>query len=181
MSRTWNRGVGVLAIAVASGTGVAGVDAASAAVDRNQAAQPEVADVQPAAVVSPPAITGLGSVKSLRVETARLRKHVARHKVREQTPRELGRAMAASRGWGAAQFACLDSLWTNESDWSIHAQNRSGAYGIPQALPGPKLATAGSNWRNSPRTQITWGLDYIAHRHGTPCSAWAYWRSHHWY
>ena len=181
MNRTWNRGVSVLAIAAASGTGVLGIDAAAAAVDRHQTAQPQVADVQPVAAVGLPVIAGVGNVKSLRVEAARLRKHVARARVREQTPRELGRAMAASRGWGAAQFGCLDALWTNESDWSIHAQNRSGAYGIPQALPGPKMASAGSNWHNSARTQIRWGLDYIEQRHGTPCSAWAYWRAHRWY
>ena len=174
MNRTWNRGVSVLAIAAATGTGVVGINAASASVDRNQVARP-------IAAVVPPAIVGVGDVKSLRVETARLRKHVAKAKVREQTPRELGRTLAASRGWGAAQFACLDSLWTNESDWTTHAQNRSGAYGIPQALPGRKMASTGSNWQTSARTQIRWGLDYIAQRHGSPCSAWGYWRSHHWY
>jgi hypothetical protein len=89
--------------------------------------------------------------------------------------------MAAARGWGATQFSCLDSLWTNESAWEVHAQNKSGAYGIPQALPGPRLATAGADWRTDAATQIRWGLAYIAARHGTPCGAWSYWQVHHWY
>jgi hypothetical protein len=174
MNPSCNRGVSVLVLAVAVGAVALGTDAASASVDRQQVAQPVVA-------AEHPAIVGVGSVKSLRVETARLRKHVAKVKVRPRTPRQLGRTLAAARGWGPAQFTCLDSLWTNESNWSTRAENRSGAYGIPQALPGRKMAVAGSNWRASARIQIRWGLLYIAQRHGTPCSAWAYWRTHHWY
>ena len=95
--------------------------------------------------------------------------------------RSLGRQLAADHGWSAAQFTCLDSLWTNESGWQIHAQNSSGAYGIPQALPGTRMSTAGSNWRNSAETQIRWGLDYIDARYGSPCGAYQHWRSHRWY
>jgi resuscitation-promoting factor RpfB len=95
--------------------------------------------------------------------------------------RSLGRQLAADHGWAAAQFTCLDSLWTNESGWQMHAQNSSGAYGIPQALPGTRMSTAGSDWRNSASTQIRWGLDYIDARYGSPCGAWQYWRANHWY
>ena len=70
---------------------------------------------------------------------------------------------------GRHQFSCLDRLWTRESKWSLTATNpSSGAYGIPQALPGTKMASAGSDWRHNPLTQITWGLSYIRTRYGSP-------------
>lgn len=91
--------------------------------------------------------------------------------------RELGRRMAAGRGWIGRQWACLDQLWQRESGWNHLAVNpRSGAYGIPQALPGDKMRTAGGDWRSDPRTQIAWGLDYIGARYGTPCDAWGFWQ-----
>jgi hypothetical protein len=181
MNRTWNRGVSVLAILAASGTGVLGIDAASASVGPRTGVQAQVVDARTSNAVTPLAIVGGGAVKSVRVESARLSQHAARAKARHRTPRQIGRSMAAKRGWGYRQFGCLDSLWTHESSWSIHAKNRSGAYGIPQALPGRKMASAGSNWKHSAYTQIRWGLSYIAQRHGTPCSALAHWRKHHWY
>ena len=83
--------------------------------------------------------------------------------------------MVADRGWNDAQFGCLVKLWTKESNWRWNADNpTSSAYGIPQALPGSKMASAGADWRTNPVTQITWGLGYIAARYGTPCSAWAH-------
>ena len=69
--------------------------------------------------------------------------------------------MASRYGWGADQFSCLNSLWNRESGWNVHAANSSGAYGIPQALPGSKMATAGADWRDNPATQIAWGLSYV--------------------
>ncbi len=94
----------------------------------------------------------------------------------------VARALAAERGWGDDQFSCLDSLWTKESNWRWNAQNASsGAYGIPQALPGSKMASAGSDWRTNPSTQITWGLGYISGRYGTPCAAWNHSMSVGWY
>lgn len=97
-------------------------------------------------------------------------------------PRSIARQMVADRGWGGDQFSCLDSLWQKESNWNHTAQNpSSGAYGIPQSLPGSKMASAGSDWRTNPATQITWGLNYIAGRYGTPCGAWAHSQSHNWY
>ncbi len=81
--------------------------------------------------------------------------------------------MRSSYGWGDDQFGCLVSLWNKESGWNVYAQNPySGAYGIPQALPGSKMATAGADWATSASTQIRWGLGYIAGRYGTPCGAW---------
>jgi len=97
-------------------------------------------------------------------------------------PKEIARIMAADRGWGDGQFSCLNLLWTRESGWNYRATNASsGAYGIPQALPGSKMGTVASDWRTNPITQITWGLDYIADRYGTPCGAWAHSQSYGWY
>jgi hypothetical protein len=79
------------------------------------------------------------------------------------------------------QFGCLDSIWTRESGWRVTAANASGAYGIPQALPGSKMATAGPDWQTNATTQIKWGLGYIKERYGTPCGAWAFWEGHSWY
>jgi len=84
-----------------------------------------------------------------------------------------------SYGWSPSKyFGCLDNLWTRESGWRYNAENPSGSYGIPQALPGSKMATAGSDWQTNPVTQIKWGLGYIKERYGDPCSAWAYWQGH---
>jgi hypothetical protein len=79
------------------------------------------------------------------------------------------------------QFSCLDSIWTRESGWRFNAANASGAYGIPQALPGSKMATAGADWQTNPATQIKWGLGYIQGQYGTPCGAWSFWQANGWY
>lgn len=96
--------------------------------------------------------------------------------------RDLGAAAAAERGWTGSQWTCLEQLWTRESDWNHLAQNpTSSAYGIPQALPGSKMAGHGADWQTNPATQIAWGLDYIAGRYGTPCEAWAHSEQTGWY
>ncbi|TFD74423.1 lytic transglycosylase domain-containing protein [Cryobacterium fucosi] len=90
--------------------------------------------------------------------------------------------MQARYGWGGDQFGCLVSLWARESGWNVNAYNSSsGATGIPQALPGSKMASAGADWQTNPATQITWGLGYIAGRYGTPCGAWDHSESAGWY
>ncbi len=100
----------------------------------------------------------------------------------QRNPQALARLMVGERGWSASQFVCLKLLWTRESRWNYRASNpSSGAYGIPQALPGAKMASAGSDWRTNPATQIEWGLDYIADRYGSPCSAWAHSERNNWY
>lgn len=85
-------------------------------------------------------------------------------------------ALASSRyGWGSDQFQCLNSLWTKESGWNYRAVNANGgATGIPQALPGSKMASVASDWQTNATTQITWGLQYISASYGTPCAAWAH-------
>ncbi|MBR4414734.1 MAG: G5 domain-containing protein [Aeriscardovia sp.] len=94
------------------------------------------------------------------------------------TPQTIAQQMVAARGWSASQFTCLVELWQKESGWSVTAENPSGAYGIPQALPGSKM---GPGWQSSATVQITWGLGYIAGRYGTPCNAWAHEVSDGWY
>jgi hypothetical protein len=79
------------------------------------------------------------------------------------------------------QFACLDDIWTRESGWRYNAYNASGAYGIPQALPGSKMASSGADWQTNPATQINWGLGYIKSTYGTPCNAWAFWQANGYY
>ncbi|WP_231907679.1 aggregation-promoting factor C-terminal-like domain-containing protein [Oerskovia enterophila] len=103
-------------------------------------------------------------------------------KVDPGSSKAIAKSLAAQRGWGDDQFACLDLLWMKESKWNATAENRSsGAYGIPQALPGSKMASAGADWRTNPATQITWGLGYIEGRYGTPCGAWSHSQAKGWY
>jgi len=97
------------------------------------------------------------------------------------TAQAIALAMLTARGWGSDQYSCLVSLWNRESHWNVYASNASGAYGIPQAVPGSKMASAGPNWQSNPTTQITWGLGYITARYGTPCGAWAHSQSTGWY
>lgn len=97
-------------------------------------------------------------------------------------PRTIARAMLSQFGLGPDQFSCLDSIYTSESGWNVHADNpSSSAYGIPQALPGSKMSSAGPDWENDAATQIRWGLGYIKDRYGTPCSAWGFKQGHGWY
>jgi hypothetical protein len=100
----------------------------------------------------------------------------------QRNPKALARLMVAERGWSTAQFNCLSLLWTRESNWNYRAINpTSGAYGLAQALPGRKMASAGSDWRTNPATQIEWGLGYIADRYRTPCAAWDHSERNNWY
>jgi len=100
----------------------------------------------------------------------------------DEDPRDIARALLSTFGWDDDQFGCLDSLWTRESNWNVHADNpNSTAYGIPQALPGSKMSSAGADWATNPVTQIKWGLGYIEDRYGSPCSAWGHSQSHGFY
>ena len=102
--------------------------------------------------------------------------------LRQADPRTLAKRLMPDYGISAAEFDCLDSIWSQESGWSVTADNpTSSAYGIPQALPGSKMASAGPNWRTDAETQIRWGLGYIKNRYGTACSAWSFKQGHGWY
>jgi hypothetical protein len=97
------------------------------------------------------------------------------------SPQQIAEAMLGSFGWSSSQFSCLDPLWAQESGWSVTAANPDGAYGIPQALPGSKMASAGPDWQTDAATQIRWGLEYIQATYGSPCSAWAHEQATGWY
>jgi hypothetical protein len=99
------------------------------------------------------------------------------------TPQQIAWKMLKHFHWSARhQFPYLDKLWTRESGWNVHALNpSSGAAGIPQAVPGSKMASAGPNWPSNARTQIRWGLRYIRARYGSPRRAWEHEASVGWY
>ena len=95
---------------------------------------------------------------------------------------EIAHEKVIARGWSEGQFTCLVKLWNRESGWNAAARNASsGAYGIPQALPAGKMASAGADWRTNAATQIEWGLGYIAGRYGDPCGAWQHSERVNWY
>lgn len=101
---------------------------------------------------------------------------------RRLTPRQIARRMLRTFHWTQWQFRWLNLLWSHESSWNVHASNPySGAYGIPQAVPGSKMATAGPNWTSSAWTQIRWGLRYIKGRYGSPYRAWEHELATGWY
>jgi hypothetical protein len=98
------------------------------------------------------------------------------------SPEQIAQQMLGQFGWSASQFSCLYPLWEHESGWNPAAENPgSGAYGIPQALPGSMMASAGADWQTNPATQIKWGLTYIQSRYGSPCGAWAHEQADNWY
>jgi hypothetical protein len=96
--------------------------------------------------------------------------------------RQTGCSLLSWAGFGTDQMGCLDKLWTKESGWNPLAHNdSSGAHGIPQALPGIKMAEYGDDWETNPVPQIKWGLQYIKGRYGNPCDAWAHSQDVGWY
>ncbi|WP_200304306.1 transglycosylase SLT domain-containing protein [Streptomyces adelaidensis] len=89
----------------------------------------------------------------------------------------MAKAVVASDQW-----TCFSNIVNHESTWNYQAVNpSSGAYGLFQALPAGKYASAGSDWRTNPATQIKWGLNYMESRYGSPCEAWGFWQANHWY
>lgn len=96
--------------------------------------------------------------------------------------KKIARRKLKDFGWDDSQFDCLDKLWTRESGWQWNATNpSSGAYGIPQSLPGSKMASAGQDWKTNAATQVKWGLGYIQQRYQSPCGAWAHSEATGWY
>lgn len=135
--------------------------------------------------------TGAGAAEAAR--QARLKKRASRSSVRPSaSPYRFAskrfnrwyakRYMAYKYRWHRQQFRCLAPLWGKESAWNERAHNSSsGAHGIPQAMPGSKMAKYGKSWRTNPIVQVKWGLAYIHGVYHSPCRAWSFWRSHHWY
>lgn len=133
---------------------------------------------------APKPVSGKAVLDRTAIERKRAQERADRAAARQPTgsAQEIAKTLLLERGWDEAQYSCLVPLWTNESNWSHTARNpSSGAYGIPQALPGSKMASAGADWETNPTTQIKWGLDYIAGRYGTPCGAWSFWQANNWY
>lgn len=93
------------------------------------------------------------------------------------SPKQIARQIIGNE----TQFQCFSNIVEKESGWNVHAQNPSGAYGLVQALPGSKMASAGPDWRNNAATQVKWGLKYMKDRYGSPCGAWSFWQSNNWY
>lgn len=97
------------------------------------------------------------------------------------TAEAIAQSLLPSYGFSSGQWSCLYDLWQQESGWSTTAENASGAYGIPQALPGSKMASAGPDWESDATTQIKWGLGYIQSTYSTPCGAWDHEEADGWY
>jgi hypothetical protein len=97
--------------------------------------------------------------------------------------RSVAKSLAKEKyGWGSYQYSCLDTLWTKESNWNYRAKNpRTGAHGIPQALPANRMDIISTDWRTNPITQIEWGLRYISIRYDTPCRALSKFKRHRYY
>jgi hypothetical protein len=143
--------------------------AAAVAAQSQAAAQAPVAVQTPAAAETPAA----AQPTSASTVTAQ---------VPSGSPQQIAEAMLGSFGWSSSQFSCLDPLWAHESGWSVSAYNASsGAFGIPQALPGSRMASAGPDWQTNAATQIRWGLEYIKGTYGSPCGAWAHEQATGWY
>jgi hypothetical protein len=120
------------------------------------------------------------SERSIRLDT--MLTPAAPAAARKLTPRQIARQMLGSFGWSQRQFPYLNWLWNRESGWNVHAENPySGAYGIPQADPGAKMATAGPDWPSNATTQIRWGLRYIRSTYGSPRLAWDHEVADGWY
>jgi len=148
-----------------------------AAIAQRQAAskRAEAAAKQAAAAQSPAATQTPAAAQPSQTATAAV-------PAASGSPQQIAEAMLGSFGWSASQFSCLDPLWAHESGWSVSAYNAgSGAFGIPQALPGSRMASAGPDWQTDAATQIRWGLEYIKSTYGSPCGAWAHEEATGWY
>jgi hypothetical protein len=156
---------------VAASSGEASVDQGASAQARRQAV---------AATMAAQRAKAVKAVAAARLTKQRAGRSAAR--TYSGDPRAIARRTSSARyGWGSGQFGCLNSLWQRESGWNHRASNPSGAYGIPQALPGSKMSSKGSDWRTNPATQIAWGLSYIDKSYGSPCAAWSKARAQGWY
>jgi hypothetical protein len=171
--------------AISTGSGGQGVRSTSASGQRQSfAAEGDYAVERSSHVdeLSRSAIRAPLPTKSVAIEPADVSGGTTRSVAPPTEPQDIALLMLAGYGWDDSEFPCLDALWTRESNWNPFAQNSySGAYGIPQALPGSKMASVGSDWATNPATQIEWGLDYIQSRYGSPCGADSFQASNGWY
>ena len=147
------------------------------------AAQAQAARKAQAMAAAQPAATAQATPQATATVQATIPASVADAKVATSgSPQQIAAAMLVSFGWSSGQLGCLDPLWEHESGWSVTADNAgTGAYGIPQALPGSRMSSAGPDWQTSAQTQIKWGLEYIKGTYGSPCGAWDHEEATGWY
>ena len=148
---------------------------------RVEAARAAAASAQSQAAQSQAAQSQAAQSQAAQAEQPQQATTPAAPSVASGSPEQIAQAMLRSFGWSAGQFSCLYPLWEHESGWSVTAANPDGAYGIPQALPGAKMASAGPNWQTNATTQIRWGLEYIKAMYGSPCGAWGHEQATGWY
>ena len=152
----------------------------------SEATTPQPASDSDLPVDTTPSLLELDSVKNVDASTMALLSLAIRQVELAREPqgaKKVAKALSAEKyQWGEAQYACLNKLWTKESNWNYKARNKvSGAHGIPQALPATKMEIVGTDWRTNPVTQINWGLKYINERYGSPCKAWGKFKRSRWY
>lgn len=183
-------GVALVATTIAVGTGISNLgtsaDAPTATPIGQAAAKVGAADsptrTQAASRAGADRISQAAALKAAELDPDAGVAVTRTEKLSVSDPKALTRALMPRYGLSSADFDCIDNIWTQESNWNVRADNpSSSAYGIPQALPGSKMASEGSDWRTNAETQIRWGLGYIADRYGSACSAWSFKRSHGWY
>ncbi len=160
MKRTIITGIAICAVALVPMTGVATSAAASPMGMVKSATSPQIQATKPGAV---------RSLSPYKFGTVKYSKWYARYYMQRQYR------------WNDAQFKALIKLWERESGWGHRAGNASGAYGIPQSMPGTKMRSAGADWRTNPETQIRWGLSYIKSVYGSPTRAWSKFQRSNWY
>jgi hypothetical protein len=152
----------------------------------SEATTPQPASDSDLPVDTTPSLLELDSVKNVDASTMALLSLAIRQVELAREPqgaKQVAKALIAEKyQWGEGQYACLNNLWTKESNWNYKARNKvSGAHGIPQALPATKMEIVGTDWRTNPVTQISWGLKYISERYDTPCKAWGKFKRSRWY
>jgi hypothetical protein len=194
--------VGAATVVVAALAVILGVGTWSAAGEQQQSVEPQASTrIETPADTPDVAVDKTAAGRARREQVAEQQRQRAAKAAREASQQRERAARSASRavsygdprriaasmmsehyGWGSGEYSCLSSLWGHESGWDVHAENpSSGAYGIPQALPGTKMSSYGSDWQDNPVTQIQWGLSYIDQSYGTPCGALSAWQSKGWY
>ena len=169
----------VAAHAVGTAAATAAKEVASA---KTAAAKAAAAKAAAAKAAHKAALAKAAAAKAALAKAAAAKTAAAKAAHPAGSPRQIATQMLGQFGWKTSQFSCLEPLWYHESGWNPSAENpSSGAYGIPQALHGSMMASAGSDWRTNPATQIRWGLTYIHDRYGSPCGAWSHEQSANWY
>jgi hypothetical protein len=152
----------------------------------SEATTPQPASDSDLPVDTTPSLLELDGVKNVDASTMALLSLAIRQVELAREPqgaKQVAKALIAEKyQWGEGQYACLNNLWTKESNWNYKARNKvSGAHGIPQALPATKMEIVGTDWRTNPVTQISWGLKYISERYDSPCKAWGKFKRSRWY